>query len=389
MDFLKRAKELEAEAVEIRRTLHQMPEIGFELPETTAFIKKKLEEYGCDYDEPVPCGLVVNIGNRNGRTILIRADIDALPQPELTDLPFRSGNGNSHSCGHDIHATAQLICAKMLKEIEPELKGNVKLVFQPDEESINGAKAMIAAGVLEDPHVDAAIALHTRAKFPAGKFNVGGGNYLCSSDIFTLTVKGKSSHGSAPETGIDPVNIASKIIDAVQTIQTREVNALDPNVITFGSIHGGYAPNIIPEEVVLKGTIRCFTKAGRPQVIKRFTEVAEGTAAVYGGSAEVVFESQTPITYNDGELASDIYRYLTEMTGTDNVTTETGNKGSDDFAYFSEAVPGVMYHVGTGVPEDGYVYTLHNPHITFDERAIPYACASFAQIAVRWLEEHE
>jgi amidohydrolase len=247
---------------------------------------------------------------------------------------------------------------------------------------------MIAAGVLEHPHVDAAIAVHTRARFPAGKFNVGGGNYLCSSDIFRVVVRGKSSHGSAPETGVDPVNIASKIIDAVQTVQTREVNALDPNVITFGSIHGGSAPNTIPEEVELRGTIRCFTKAGRPLVIRRFTEVIEGTAKLYGGSAEVVFESQTPITYNDGQLAADVHRYLAEMTGEGNVSTETGNKGSDDFAYFSEAVPGVMYHVGTGVPEDGYVYTLHNPHITFDERCIPYACASFAQIASRWLEEH-
>lgn len=388
MDYLKRAVELQNEAVEIRRTLHRIPEIGFELPKTTSFIKKKLEEYGCSYEEPVKCGLVVNIGNGNGKTILIRADIDALPQPELTDLPFRAENGNSHSCGHDIHTTAQLICAKMLKENEENVNGTVKLIFQPDEEAINGAIAMIDAGCLENPHVDAAISLHTKAKFPAGKFNVGPGNYLCSSDIFTVKVYGKSAHGSAPETGIDPVNIACKIVDAVQTVQTREVDSLDPNVITFGSIHGGTAPNIIPEEVELQGTIRCFTKNGRPKVIRRFREVVEGTAAVFGGKAEVIFESQTPITYNDPELTADIRRYLSEMVGADMVGDETGIKGSDDFAYYSEKVPGVMYHVGTGVPEDGYIYTLHNPHITFDERCIPNACASFAEITTRWLDEH-
>ena len=389
MDFLKRAFELKDEAVEIRRHLHQCPEIGFDLPLTTEYIKEKLTEYGCSYKEICKCGIIADIGNPNGKVILIRADIDALPSREESGEPFAAVNGNSHSCGHDIHCTSLLICAKMLKEIESELKGCVRLCFQPDEESIHGAIEMINNGVLENPHVDAAISMHTKAQFPAGKYNVGKGNYLCSSDIFRIEIVGVASHGSAPETGVDTINIASKVIDAVQTIQTREINTFDPNVITFGSIHGGTAPNVIPDKVVMEGTIRCFTASSRPVIKKRFVELVEQICSLYRANGTVEFTSQTPITYNDEKLCDDICRYLREMAGDDRVSTLTsGVKGSDDFAYFSEKVPAVMYHVGTGTAEDGYTYTLHNPHVRFDERALPYSCAAFAEITSRWVNEN-
>ena len=388
VDFFKRANELKEEAVAIRRDLHRIPEIGFELPQTTAYIKKKLDEYGLSYSEICKCGIICDIGNGNGKTILIRADIDALPHTELSGEPFAATNGASHSCGHDIHNTSLLICAKMLKEVEQDICGTVRLCFQPDEEAINGAIEMIRCGVLEN--VDAAISMHTKVPFKTGQFNVAPGNYLCSSDIFKVVIHGKGGHGSAPEVGVDPINIASKVIDAVQTIQTREINTLDPNVITFGSIHGGDAPNIIPDTVELTGTIRCFTRDARPVIKNRFVQLIEQTASLYRGSAEVTFTSQTPITYNDEALSKDIRRYLIEMVGEEGVSTEaSGAKGSDDFAYYSEAVPGVMYHVGMGLPEDGYNYTLHNPRVRFDENALPYSAASFAQITVRWLQEHK
>ncbi|MBQ4093819.1 MAG: amidohydrolase [Oscillospiraceae bacterium] len=387
---MKRANELKDEAIAIRRDLHRIPEIGFELPQTTAYIKQKLTEYGCSYEEICKCGIVCNIGNGNGKTILIRADIDALPNAELSGEPFAATNGYSHSCGHDIHNTSLLICAKMLKEVESEINGTVKLCFQPDEESIHGAIEMIERGVLENPHVDAAISMHTKVPFKTGQFNVAAGNYLCSSDIFKVVIHGKSSHGSAPEVGVDPINIASKVIDAVQTLQTREVNTLDPNVITFGSINGGDAPNIIPDTVTLTGTIRCFTRDARPVIKERFVQIIEQVAALYRGSAEVEFTSQTPITYNDEALAADITRYLTDMVGAEWVSTEaSGAKGSDDFAYFSDVVPGVMYHVGMGLAEDGYNYTLHNPRVRFDENALPHSAAAFAEITTRWLQEHK
>ena len=188
---------------------------------------------------------------------------------------------------------------------------------------------------------------------------------------------------------MDPINIASKVIDAVQTIQTREINTLDPNVITFGSIHGGTAPNVIPDKVVMEGTIRCFTASSRPVIKKRFVELIEQLCSLYKAKANVEFTSQTPITYNDEKLCDDICRYLREMVGEDGVSTLTsGVKGSDDFAYFSEKVPAVMYHVGMGTAEDGYIYTLHNPHVRFDEDALPYSCAAFAEITSRWVNEN-
>lgn len=389
IDFFARSMELKEEAIAIRRHLHQCPEIGFDLPKTTEFIKEKLTEYGCSYREICKCGIIADIGDPKGKTILIRADIDALPSREESGEPFAAVNGNSHSCGHDFHCTSLLICAKLLKEVESELKGCVRLCFQPDEEAINGAIEMINKGVLENPHVDAAISMHTKMQFPTGKFNVGKGNYLCSSDIFRIEITGVASHGSAPETGVDPINIASKIIAAVQTIQTREINTLDPNVITFGSIHAGTAPNVIPEKVELTGTIRCFTAASRPIIKARFVELIKQIAAVYRAKAVVDFTSQTPITYNDEALCDDICRYLKEMVGEEGVSTyASGVKGSDDFAYFSEKVPSVMYHVGMGLAEDGYIYSLHNPHVRFDENALPYSCAAFAQITYRWVNEH-
>ena len=389
MDFLKRANELKEEAIAIRRYLHQIPGIGYEVDETADFINKKLTEYGCEYPEIIRTGIICDIGPKSGRTILIRADIDALPTREISGEPFAATNGYSHSCGHDIHTTSLLICAKMLKEVESELKGCVRLCFQPDEEGITGAQTMIEAGVLENPKVDAAISMHTRLPMVAGQFNVGKGNYLCSSDIFEIHIHGKASHGSAPEIGVDPINIASKVIDGIQTMQTREVNTLDPNVITFGSIHAGDAPNVIPEEAVLTGTIRCFTRTARPYIKERFVDLVKQISFLYRGSAEVRFLSQAPITYNDEELCDDIVRYLKEMVDDELVTTLSGGaKGSDDFAFFCEKIPSVMYHVGMGTEEDGYCFGLHNPRVKFDERAIPNACAGFAQITSRWLEEH-
>ncbi|MEG1757856.1 MAG: M20 family metallopeptidase [Oscillospiraceae bacterium] len=388
-DYLKRAFELDSEILEMRRYLHQNPEVGNELPKTTAYIKKKLTEYGCEFEEICKGGIVANIGNKKGKTVLIRGDIDALPHKELSGEPFASTNGYSHSCGHDIHTASLLTCAKMLKETESELLGNVKLCFQPDEESINGALSMIAAGVMENPHVDAAISMHTNLPLMAGSFNVLPGTYLSSSDIFRIEVIGKAAHGSAPENGLDPINIATKIVDAVQTISTREVTAFSPNVITFGSIHGGDAPNIIPDSCVLTGTIRNFKREPRDYVKSRFVEIVKGICSTFRAEVKVEFTSQTPTTYNNPQLTEKLVGYLREMAGEDRVfMNDLGVKGSDDFAYFSELVPGVMYHVGMGTLEEGYTYGLHNPRVRFDERALPYSAAAFAHITYRWTQDN-
>ncbi len=387
-DFFREAQEMNNELITMRRYLHAHAEIGFNLPDTTDYIKSKLTEFGIEFEEIVECGIVANVGKKGGKTLLIRGDIDALPHAEMSGETFACTNGSSHSCGHDIHTTALLAAAKMLKQHEDELCGNVKLCFQPDEESINGAKAMIAAGVMENPHVDAAISMHTCLPLEAGTFNMLPGTYLSSSDIFKIIVKGAACHGSAPENGVDPVMIGTKIIDAVQMISTREVSALLPNIITFGYFHAGDAPNIIPDTAELRGTIRTFDKDARSRVTERFVEIAKSVAETYRAEAEVVFTSCTPTTYNDPELTENILGYLREAVDEEQVQTkQLSVKGSDDFAYFSDLVPGVMYHVGMGTLEDGYVYGLHNPRVRFNESAIANSAAAFAHIAFRWLQD--
>lgn len=389
IDFLQQAKEMEQRIVADRRYLHQHAELGDDLPQTTAFIKCCLDEIGVDYEELIRGAVVANIGCGGGKTLLIRADIDALPQTEQSGEPFACTTGAAHSCGHDIHNACLLACARMLKGCESELNGNVKLVFQPDEERILGAVKLIEAGVLENPHVDAAIAMHTNLPLAAGAFNLLPGTYLSSSDIFKITVTGKGAHSSQPEKGVDPILTACKIIDAVQTITTRETDVLTPCVITFGSIHAGEAANIIPDTAELTGTIRAFDKEVREQVLSLFVDRVQAVAAAYRAAAEVEFTSSTPTTYNDPALSARVVAWLQELAGDARVSQRSLHvKGSDDFAYYCEKVPSVMYHVGMGTREDGYTEGLHNPKVRFDERALPYGAAAFAHIAVRWLEEN-
>ncbi|MEG1650953.1 MAG: M20 family metallopeptidase [Oscillospiraceae bacterium] len=388
-DFIALAKSIEKEVKANRRYLHENAEVGDNLPKTTAFIKNKLTEYGCAYQEICKCGIVANIGAKGGKTILIRADTDALPQQEISGESFSCRDGAAHSCGHDIHTASLLGCAKILKDMEHELSGNVKLVFQPDEEKIFGAVNMIKAGVMENPKVDAAFSMHTNFALKAGEFNVLGGTYLPSSDIFKINISGVGAHSSAPDKGVDPILAAAKIIDGVQTLTSREIDALTPVILTFGSVHAGEAANVIPETAELCGTIRAFDRDVRNWAKKRFCEMTESIAKTYRADARVEFTSATPATYNDPIMSGDILKYLRELFGNEIVFSRNLNvKGSDDFAYYSELVPGVMYHVGMGTAEEGYTAGLHNPAARFDEGALVNSVAAFAQIAYCWLAEH-
>ena len=389
MDFLFESKQIFEEVVKLRRELHQNPEIGSDLPITSSIIKRKLDEFGCTYKEPVKNNFVVLLG-RPGKTLLVRADTDALPNAELSGLPFASQNGNSHSCGHDIHTSSMLGAIKILKAHESELAGTVKFVFQADEERILGAKALIKAGVMEEPHVDAVLGMHTEAGLKAGMFNVDRGPFLASSDIFKITVIGKSAHGSSPENGVDPILIGAKIVDSAQTITARQINALDPVVITFGFFNSGDAPNIIPDNAVLQGTIRTFGKAARDTAKRRLSEMADDIARVYGGRAEFEVVSSTPVTFNEPHMTEQMYRYALELLGSDFVKIGDNRfKASDDFAYYSEIAPGVMYHVGMGDSSQGCCFSLHNPRIIFNEQALLNCTACYAYLPYMWLKENK
>lgn len=389
MSFLQSAADIYSELVEMRRFLHQNPEVGSDVPITAGYIKQKLVEFGCDFTEPIENHIVVLLG-KGGKTVLVRADCDALPTRELTGLPYASQNGCSHSCGHDIHTSSMLGAIKLLKARESELEGTIKFVFQPDEERILGAIAIIEAGVMENPHVDAVLGMHTAAGLKTGMFNVDAGGYLASSDIFRITVTGKAAHGSMPERGIDPIIIAAKIINEAQTITSRMINALYPIVITFGSIHAGDTANIIPDKAVLEGTIRAFDLDCRKVVNAKLGEIAKGIAELYGATGEFQLLSQTPVTYNDPEMTAEILGFARELLGEEKVRKGSLMlKASDDFAYFSELVPGVMYHIGMGDQSEGYTFPLHNPRVQFNEKALIESAACYAYLPYRWLQKNK
>ncbi|MEG0751697.1 MAG: M20 family metallopeptidase [Oscillospiraceae bacterium] len=382
--YTERAFALIREIVEMRRYLHAHAETGSYLPITTAYIEDKLTAMGCEFSQPCEGGVLADIGCGDGKSVLLRADTDALPHVEQSGESFASVTGASHSCGHDIHTASLLACAKILKENERELHGTVRLCFQPDEERMNGAIAMIAAGAMKG--MDAAIGLHTNLPLPAGVFNVLSGTYLSSSDMFEIVVTGESSHGSAPENGIDPLYAAAKIVDAAQMISSREINALTPVIITFGSFNSGDAPNIIPSIARLSGTIRAFDPEARATAKRRLFEIARETASLCRANADLRFTSSTPCTFNDCALTADTVEWLALVAGRDRVFERNLMvKGSDDFAYYGECAPSVMFHVGMGMPADGFTYGLHNPHVRFDERALPYMAAAFAVVAREFL----
>ena len=350
--LLERAWELQDQMVADRRYLHQNPELGFELPLTSAYVKKRLTEMGYEGEDICPSGFVAIAGKKtSGKVLLVRADMDALPMAEETDEPFKSTNGAMHSCGHDIHTATLLGAAQLLKEHEDELEGRVKLCFQPAEEPIKGAVEMIEKGVLENPHVDAVFGTHTSIPMKAGAVRLLEGPILASSDIFKITIHGEGSHGSMPETGVDPVNVAAHVVIALQSIIAREVSALQPVVLTFGSIQAGQAPNIV--------------------------------------AAEISYESETPPTVNDPAFTREMQAYMKEVVGEDCITEGPRIMGSDDFAYFTEQRPGAMFHCGMGTREEGHLFGLHNPKALFDERSLPAVAAVYANCCIQWLEHNK
>ena len=380
--YLNRAKELYDETVRNRRYIHQNAELGMELPKTVAYVREQLESYGYEVHD---CGggLTCTVGS-GGKVFMIRGDMDALPQDEVSGVPYSCTTGACHSCGHDTH-TAMLLCAaKMLKEREAELKGTVKFMFQPGEEVLAGAKAMIEAGILESPHVDAAMALHSSGlQTGTVRFYTGG---MKGAREFHMTVRGKASHGSAPHAGVSALSIAANIVVAVQQIVSMEVDNASSATITFGTFNAGEAVNINPGEAELSGTIRTYDAEELEFMVRRFEELSTSIAAGMRGSVELTFGGVVPFR-NDPELARELYEYV-EETSTARILVEGNDRGADDFAYVSQKIPTIQGNIGTGSPEEGYKYPGHNPHRTLNEEGMPYGAATYAYCAEQWLTRH-
>lgn len=385
--FTKRSLELEQELINNRRILHQYPELGSQLLQTSAFVTKKLREMGCETTEIPEGGVVCHIGKNTGKTIMLRADMDALPIQEQSGLTFSSCNeGVAHCCGHDIHTSFLLGAAKMLKEREHELSGTVKLVFQTGEEPLEGAKNMIAANVLEDPHVDCAVGIHVQPLLPLGCLNYPRGAFLCSSDILKIQVFGKGGHGGLPHLGIDPINIAAHIILSLQSLQIKEISADSPVVLNICEIKAGSSCNIIPESAVLIGTLRTYDPQICCKLKKRIIEMCESTATTFGGSALVTFEESCPCVINNSTLVEQLSGYIPQLEMDFITESEYKMQVSDDFGFFSEQTPSVMFIIGCESTEGSRSFN-HSPSVRYNEGVLPIGAALLAHLAFSWLND--
>jgi amidohydrolase len=389
--YLEEAMAMKDELIANRRHIHRRPELGFDLPETIEFVATQLESYGYN---PVKIGggLTCTVGS-GSPVIMLRADMDALPQQEDTGLPFSSEkDGVCHSCGHDAHTTMLLGAAKLLKTHECELKGTVKFMFQPAEELLAGSRRMIEEGILENPHVDAAMGFHVNVgplgpiDYHAGTMNHAVGRMMASADEINIKVKGRSAHGASAYLGINAVAIASNIVTALQQMPIMETKYNDDVIMCIGKIEGGSRANIIPDEATITMSFRTFTSEAREYMRKRVPELASGIASAWRAEAETEFVVGVAPVYNNEEMAAEMHEYALDVM--DKVQIVPAVAGSEDFANVCEYVPTFWANIGFGDPSDGYEYSMHNPKMRIDENGLPYGVAAHCHLATEWLRNH-
>lgn len=383
------------ELIQNRRYLHACPEIGLHLPKTKAFVIKKLTEYGLT---PTECGRSITafIGKKRGKILLLRADMDGLKIKEQTGKSFSAKNGNMHACGHDMHTAILLAVAKMLKEKEASLNGGVKFLFQVAEETLQGAKDAVDAGVLQSPKISGAMMLHvlTGVDLPSNKLIVAkSGITAPSADFFKITVFGKSCHGSTPQNGIDAIAVACRVILALEEIVAKEFSFQSGLVLTVGNIQGGTADNVIADKVIFQGTMRTFDEEVRKNVKLRIKEIVSRITKAFRAKGKLVFTSGCPCLKNDEALSRFAYETLSKKLGQQEVyhsaDLEGASKkmgGSEDFAYISQEVPALMLSLTAGSPADGYVYPLHHSKTDFDEKVMQRGAQAFYILATEWLK---
>ncbi len=392
MDFYNRALELKDETIQNRRSIHKNAEVGLDTPKTKAFVIEKLKEYGL---EPEECGYGVTalLGKKEGKVLLLRADMDALPMAEQSGEEFACPSGKeAHTCGHDFHAAMLLTAAKMLKENEDLIDGTIKFMFQPAEETFEGSKNMIENGILENPKVDAALAYHVSpGKMPVGLFMYNSKDTMMYSvDGFKITIKGKGSHGAYPHVGVDPINIGVHVHLALQELIARESDPSKACVLTVGQFKAGTAANIIPEQAVLQGTIRTNDNEAREKLVRRMKEVAKKTAEVYNGTAEIEMISEVPPLICNPEFTNEIVSYMKETNIPGLMPyPDVSASASEDFAVIAEKVPSTFMYLSAGYMDERGEYPAHHPKARFNEDVCPIGSACLAHCAVEWLSKHK
>ena len=385
-DLLSEAGGLMDEAVDIRRRIHAEPEIGLELPRTQELVTDQLARIGLRSASGHGCSSVVAVldGEREGPTTLLRADMDALEMPEDTGLDFASKvKGRMHACGHDAHTAMLLGAARLLHERRRDLAGRVVLMFQPGEEGHDGAKAMIDEGLLRDHNPERAFAIHISSVLPSGWLSTRRGTLMASADEFHVTVSGRGGHASMPHDAADPVPVACQIVTSIQSMVTRSIPAFDPAVVTVSTIHGGTATNVIPEEVVLGGTVRAVSDRSRDLVLAALGELCQHVAQAHGCTATFeVMPHSYPVTVNDDDFADETLAVAQSLVGERALPMPTPVMGAEDWSYVLREVRGSMAFLGGGPAGVERPAPNHSNHFVIDEASMATGIAMYAAMAL-------
>ena len=376
-DIMNLAAQVEDWMTAIRRQLHQNPELGFEEEQTQALICAKLEELGVAYQTQRTWVVGLIQGDQPGGTVALRADMDALPLTEMTHLPFGSRTpGKMHACGHDAHVAILLGAAKVLSEHRGELAGNVKLLFQPAEETVGGAKPMVEAGCLENPHVDWAFGLHVMPHLPVGTVETRFGALNASTDDLKVTLYGKSGHGAHPEGGADAIVCAAQLITALQSLVSRSIAPTQAAAVHFGMIQGGSAPNVLCDKVCLTGTLRTVSPPVRARLKRRLREMCAGVCQAMGCTCEVDIVPDYAALINHPQETKLVLDTAAALLGETHVLeAESPSMGAEDFSYFIEHTPGAFFHLGCADPAHMPAPPLHSRGFMLDERCMALGAA--------------
>jgi amidohydrolase len=382
--YLEQAEAQRDYLIAARRRIHQHPELSFQEEETAHYVADELRALGYEPEEGIG-GFGVRAvlrGAAPGKTIALRADMDALPIDEENDLPFRSQvPGVMHACGHDAHTAILLATARALRAERSRLAGNVVFLFQPAEElPPGGAKAMIEAGALENPHVDAIFGLHQGVAFDVGKIAVAPGPRSASSDSFRLTIIGRGGHAAMPHRTVDPVAITGLVITSLQHVVSRHVTPMQPAVLTIGSVHGGTKENVIPDEVVLAGTVRTFDQLVREDIPRRIEAIVKGITEAHGAHYKLDYSFGYPVLQNEREMAHLAREAAERALGPENVVRAEPAMAAVDFAYYLQRVPGAFCSLGAGTPGQSERPSSHSPRFVLDERGLPAGVAFYLSL---------
>lgn len=393
MDILKQSESLQEQMVKWRRDLHQIPEVELNLPMTSKYVQERLGEMGIEFVTMVNgSGIVAMIDSGNdGKTVALRADMDALPIAEEACVEFKSTNGNMHACGHDSHTSMLLGAAKILNDNKELLNGKVKLIFQPGEENPGGAKLMIKEGCLEG--VDAIFGQHIGClfmdKYPSGKLIVSHGNAMACRDAFKIKIIGRGAHSSTPEDSVDPIAVAAQVINGIYMIKARENSALSPAVISVCMVHGGTASNIIPEVVELEGSTRAIDQDTREMIAKRIEDVTKNICEAFSAKYEYEFIWDYDITTNNPNMADVVINAATGLGLEEDVVEQSkALMGSEDMSFYLNEVPGAYYFLSSIVKQDGVIYGHHNPKFMLDESVFYKGAAMLAKVAYDFLNKN-